>query len=239
MASKRIERAYLEVARSMYSDFPNGEISDSESPDFLISGTGSQLGIEVRQLFQRTSGSEFTPRQVESFRVDTIRRAEKLYYKEGGAPVDVCAYWSHRPVGRQRADQIVRALAAFVRSNYKPAVPVRLFQEGIALPPGLAVINLARPLPGIERRWFAGGVGSPEVLTRDTLEKVIAEKEALVPSYRSKVAQVWLLLTCDLFPFSASFSVPDQIQDWKFDFSFDRVLLISREQSTVWSLSRL
>jgi hypothetical protein len=41
-----------------------------------------------------------------------------------------------------------------------------------------------------------------------------------------------------LFPLSASFSVPDQVVDWRFSFGFDKVLLLSEPHGRVFSLQR-
>ena len=47
MASKRVERWYLEQARLLYPAFPEGDISESECPDFTISAPDAAVGIEI------------------------------------------------------------------------------------------------------------------------------------------------------------------------------------------------
>jgi hypothetical protein len=242
VASKRIERAYLELARSLYTGFPEGNISESEGPDFMLIGSEKPLGIEVRQLFHPRAKSKFTPRQTESFRKKIIRRAEELYYQQQGKPVDVIVYSSLRPAGKQNIEEAARAIADFVRSNYRVGMPVTLFEEGISpvpLPPGVGVVNLAPPLPGLQRAWFAGAVGETVLLTCEFLAEAIYQKDLLVPGYRTKVEQVWLLVVCDLFPSSTSFCVPEQITEWSFEFTFDKVLLLSREEYKVWTLRHI
>ncbi len=239
MASKRIERAYLELTRSLYTGFPEGNIMESEGPDFILTGSERTLGIEVTQLFHPTANSKFTTRQMESFRKKIIHRAEELYYKRQGSPVDVIVYSSVRPVGKQNTEEAARAIADFVRSNYRLGMPVTLFREGLSpvpLPPGVGVVNLAPPLPGFQRAWFFGAAEETVLLTREFLAKIISQKDLLASSYRDKVEQVWLLIVCDLFPSSTSFSVPEQITDWNFEFTFDKVLLFSREEYKVWTL---
>lgn len=96
-----IERAYLELARTWYADFPPGALIEDEAPDFVMPTPGRTLGFEVTRLFQPPSTSRFAPRQIEAFREDVIRRAEDIYAASGGLPVDVNAYFSIRPAIRQ------------------------------------------------------------------------------------------------------------------------------------------
>lgn len=238
VADKRIERAYLELTRSLYADFPHGPFCDSESPDFLFTSDRS-LGVEVTRLLQRPRESKMTPRQQESFREAIIRRAEKLYYEEGGLPVEVVAYSSIRPIGRQDLEATASAIAQFVLARYRPEARTAVYREGsptVRLPPGLGVLGVATPLLGLRRSWFLGALGNTVLLTRDLLAGEISKKSMRVPRYREKASEVWLLIVADLFPSSASFSVPEAVANWEFDFAFDRVLLFSREESKVWVL---
>jgi hypothetical protein len=75
-------------------------------------------------------------------------------------------------------------------------------------------------------------------LTRDLLAKAILEKNENVRAYRSQAVNVWLLIVSDLFPSSMSFGISDEIVKWEFDFSFDKVLLLSREEMKIWPLRR-
>jgi len=59
------------------------------------------------------------------------------------------------------------------------------------------------------RRWFAGGVGETKLLTYDLLAEVISSKTLLVA--RARATKVWLLIAVDIFPFSASFSAPAEV----------------------------
>ena len=237
---KRVERAYLELARDWYPAFPPGVLVESEAPDFLVPTSDGQLGFEVTQLFQRPSNSAFAPRQVESFRERVIGRAEEIYLLSGNPPVDVNAYFSVRLIEKQRKEQLAQAFSDFVRGNYPEDGKVLNFREGKAtstLPSGLGAVSIARPLLGASRRWFASGVGETKLLTRELVAKAISSKNPLVARYRASASKVWLLIAVDIFPFSASFSVPAEVDAWSFDYAFDQVLLLSRQESKVWALS--
>lgn len=76
MASKRIERAYLELARSICPVFPSSEPIESESPDFLW--RDGILGVEVRRLFQTAAPSGFPPPQIEGLHQKVVGQADKF-----------------------------------------------------------------------------------------------------------------------------------------------------------------
>jgi len=237
---KRVERAYLELARAWYPAFPSGALTESEAPDFLVPTPEGQLGFEVTQLFQRPSNSAFAPRQVESFREWVIRRAEEIYSLSGNPPVDVNAYFSVRPAEKQRKEHLAQTFSEFVRANYPEDGKVLNFREGkptSTLPSGLGAVSIARPWLGGSRRWFAGGVGETKLLTYELLAEAISSKNPLVARYRARASKVWLLIAVDIFPFSASFSIPAEVEAWSFGYEFDQVLLLSRQESKVWALS--
>jgi len=240
VTKKQVEGAYLKLARAWYPAFPSGALVESEAPDFLVPTPEGQLGFEVTQLFQRPSNSAFAPRQIESFRECVIRRAEEIYSLSGNPPVDVNAYFSVRLAEKQRKEQLAQAFSDFVRANYPEDSKVLNFREGkpkSTLPSGLGAVSIARPLLGGSRRWFAGGVGETKLLTYDLLAEAISSKNPLAAEYRARASKVWLLIAVDIFPFSASFSVPAEVDTWSFDYKFDQVLLLSRQESKVWALS--
>ena len=240
VTKKQVERAYLELARAWYAAFPSGTLVESEAPDFLVPTSEGQLGFEVTQLFQRPSNSAFAPRQVESFREWVIRRAEEIYSLSGNPPVDVNAYFSVRPAEKQRKEQLAQAFSEFVRANYPEDGKVLNFSEGkptSTLPSGFGAVSIARPLVGGSRRWFAGGAGETKLVTYELLAEAISSKNPLVARYRARASKVWLLIAVDIFPFSASFSVPAEVDAWSFDYEFEQVLLLSRQESKVWALS--
>ena len=82
MASNCIERAYLELARSICPEFPSSEPIESESPDFVW--RDGILGVEVRRFFQAAAPSGFPPPQIEGLHQKVVRQAQKFYQNAGG-----------------------------------------------------------------------------------------------------------------------------------------------------------
>ncbi|MBI3607534.1 MAG: hypothetical protein HY207_06190 [Nitrospirae bacterium] len=241
MTGKQSERFYLDLARALYSPFPPGDVVESESPDFVVRTLAGPLGIEVTKLFQPCSTSSFSPRQVESFREDVIGLAEEIYSESDNPAVDVTVYFSSPPT-KQHKEGLARSLAEFVRANFPRNGTVLTFRKNdlmsASISSSVEVVRIAPPIPGRFCPWFGGIEGQTIPLTYDLLAAVISAKNPLVANYRDRVTKIWLLIVADLFPSSANFSVPAEVDTWCFDFNFDNVLLFSREESRVWELHR-
>jgi hypothetical protein len=89
MANKQLEKSFVESARQICSLFPPGELTECESPDFLLTTDSGVFGIEVTQLFQPKRAAKFARREVESFHQKVVLHADELYRQADGAPVDV------------------------------------------------------------------------------------------------------------------------------------------------------
>lgn len=240
MANKDLERAYLALARSIYPELPGEDPVDAESPDFVWPNRA--LGLEVRRLFQTDSPSGFPTSQVEGFQQKLIRQAEKLYRDAGYPPADVIVNFASHDRHRKSARNLARVIADFVRDHPQSDKQVTFYDWNdlnIPIPPGLTGINIASPLPGPSRLWSGGGVDQTILASRALLEQAIKEKDALAAVYRAKASQIWLLIICDLFPASMSFAAPDDIGEWEFSFTFDKVLFLSRADMKVWPLRRV
>jgi hypothetical protein len=76
------------------------------------------------------------------------------------------------------------------------------------------------------RDWWCGEGGGYTVLNiQEALTSRISEKNSLLPAYRKNLApgaQVWLLLY-STFSVARGMSIPHGIEDWRFNFDFDRV----------------
>lgn len=169
-------------------------------------------------------------RETETFQPKVLRRAEELAQMAGLPVLDVLVYFGDPPPSQ--LEETARALVEFVRDH-----PVDDY-ETFDLPDG-GVIRIARPLANHVPRWTCPGPGGSETtLTRQLLNETIRKKNADLARYRMRYDRAWLIIASTLFPLSASFSVPDQVVDWRFSFGFDKVLLLSEPHGRVFSLQR-
>jgi hypothetical protein len=241
VADKTAERRYFEIARAACPELPPGEPVESESPDFVLQTAPCRVGVEVTKLFQRAPSRGFSRREVEAFRQKVVQQAQRLHEKTGRPAVDVQVWFSAREGVSLGVAEAARAIAELVRANARPGMPVTSLRQGDAnaeLPSGISEVTLALPLWNRPRAWLAGAAGETLLLERQHLEDVIAHKNALIPRYRLKADEVWLLIACDMFPSSASLVVPDALAGWAFAFDFKRVLVLSPADAKVWSLNK-
>ena len=74
---KKTESEILALFRNLYTDFPKGTISVSESPDFILrSGPKRKIGIELTRLHRKKSSpGQFS---FENIKLNVFRKEEKL-----------------------------------------------------------------------------------------------------------------------------------------------------------------
>jgi hypothetical protein len=233
MADKHREIALVQTARKQYPWFPPGEIREYEKPEVLLVHGDDRIGIEVTELFQPPNqGSKFGPHVVAKFNRDVMEiadgRAQSL------PPRDVLLYfWEGHHL--HDAEAAPQALIDFVQAH-----PNGTYDMLDGIPYGFSVLRIADPIANEISRWRCLSTGETLTATREMIEKRIAEKNRLVPSYRRNdppLSRVWLLIACSFADFANNFNVPEGIDTWRFDFDFDKVLLLSSE-SGVFNLLR-
>lgn len=222
MADKFRERALVERTRRDYPWFPPGKIVEDEQPDLMLVDDDDRIGIEVTELFQPPKhGAKFGPHVVAKFH----RRVMEIAERRGQLlPVlEVLVYFDYRH-HLDDAEKCANALVEFVRAH-----PSGTYGELDGMPDGFAVVRIAEPTANIVPRWRCLDSGETVEARREMIAGVIRAKNRLVPSYRLKAARVWLLIACSLADFANNFWVSRDIDSWRFEFDFDKVLLLSSD----------
>jgi hypothetical protein len=114
-----------------------------------------------------------------------------------------------------------RKLVEFVKANVHQAKPIANFGE-LQLPEGFGSMSIAAE----SGNWWTGEGGNVTLSDiRSSLDSAISSKNKLVPAYRKNLAagaQVWLLLYSTA-SVSRGLPIPQGVEEWRFDFDFDRV----------------
>ena len=225
------ERSCIEKTRQLYPWFPPGDVVPGDDPpDFCVDLGDERIAIEETRLFHPRGASAFPRRQIETFHRKVMRRAEQRSVQEHLPPQDVLACFSDRwPL--QDAESAAGFLVGFVRTH--PVEDCETF--GL---PGGGRIRIMRPRANKIPRWTCNEGGTEPVLDYQLLAQTITRKSAGLPRYRARYERAWLLVATQLFPLSASFCVPRDIEHWRFEFDFDKVLLLSPQDGKVFSLLR-
>jgi hypothetical protein len=239
LTSKKIEEARaLAAARAAGAPIPFDEIPEEE-PDFRFNmGT---LGIEVSELIRPPSSNfGIPPVEEESYHQDLVGMAEEIYYQTAGAkPVYVrVGFENARGVRRKKQEvkKLATSIAEFVKENidssnaafYRPEIPEGVFFIVISADMG-------------QRAWWCGECGGFTVSDiRQQLAARIKAKNKLLPTYRRNLkegAAVWLLLYTDA-SVARSMSIPFGIEEWEFQFDFDRVFWFTSLEREVVEIKR-
>jgi hypothetical protein len=120
---------------------------------------------------------------------------------------------------------MVKSLAEFVRSHRAQAVPVSTFDRRADMPEGFSVISISTSTDS----WLSGESVN---LTLDQIRQQIAErieaKNKLLPTYRSNLPKIWLLIYSGV---EVSRSVPIPTASVN---GHSRLTLIGSSSSVVW-----
>lgn len=232
MSKSGEERALVERLRLLYPWFPPGHTSTGDDPPDFVHDTGNErIGLEVTRLFHPADASGEERRVGESRRARIMQRAESLAQAEGLPALDVLVYFGdHQIVDREAT---ARQLVEFVRTH--PVERTETFDNV----DGLGVVRIARPLAGLVPRWTCGESGHEPVVTRAQLEATIQRKNLDLLRYRarlrSRLAPHCLHIVSAVGQFQCASRRSDR---WRFEFDFDKVLLLSEPNGKVFNLQR-
>jgi len=228
---KASERWLIEEARRRSTIFPAGELSASESPDWLIAD--AHLGIEVTDLLAPKGSNLFSGTQLSAFQAEVVRQARDRYFANGATDADVLVFFENEWNQKRDVEAYAEALAQFVRCNLpvgRDCITLQARHARAGWAEGIAVIRISRT----GKKWQAGGAGGIHWLERGDLEARIGAKNRLLPKYRARLPEwkMWLLMATDVRVLR-SVGVPPEITSWRFVFDFDKVLLMPWEDDLI------
>jgi len=207
---------------------PPAQLEPGEEPDVKVAVPEGHFGIEVTQLHEPPAKGRFSRREVETFHADVMQEAENIYAASDEPPVDVLVYFG-RPQLRN-VKRTAQHLVDFVQSH-PPLDGCETFSNGAYAP--FAVVRISEGNIGPDCRWRCNEGGIVPILTQELLSEWIDRKNRKLSGYLRNVDRIWLLLASPIAPFSSSFSVPNGVVNWRFDFDFEKVLLYSWEDGVI------
>jgi hypothetical protein len=193
----------------------------------------------------------FKPIETESFHKTVVELAERNYNDSGAPHVDVNVSFLDEERAKQenrkgwlcltdkrtgsKREKMARSLSEFVKTHWPAASEVITFKKRAELPVGFEVITIASPLRG---SWYSGESGSMGPLVYQDLAAKIEEKNRLFDKYRANLlgCPIWLIIYSGP---SIAEGVPIPcMDDWRFSFAFDKVLLFSGMDNRVFEIMR-
>jgi hypothetical protein len=227
MTKKELERVYFDRLAALCPDLSGTTVESDEAPDFICKGSDRIIGVEVTRLFQNGGAGQPTPMAVFAFREQIVARAKEIYSGVGTELVRVGVLFEdivltdREAAARKLADHVVRL------SRARPGDFVVSSDDEVSLSPEFALIRVIRG----DGLWSVSEAQMASRLSPEILQEFIGAKSSLVPSYRTKAGEAWLLLVLDRYPLPGSFTVPESSLRSIYATPFDRVyLLLSMEQ---------
>jgi hypothetical protein len=108
MRKEELERRYLDGFAAAVSEFPEGLVSKSENPDFLIHSADHLIGIELTRLFRKSAPGHSLAREQESLRERVATEAKSRYEAMKRPPIHVSIHFNDQ-IALRKADVSILA----------------------------------------------------------------------------------------------------------------------------------
>jgi hypothetical protein len=230
MADKKLVEEYqLNLFRSLIPDFPEGRISPTEEPDFLVTGLASTVGIELTTLHRPTPSGSVPVQATEAMGQRTIERAGRLYSEKGGIPIRCTANITGAHIRRDDVETLASAIADLALRSLPPeSSSVELYDFA-----GLPLLEQHVASLSIHRFGFitspffsASGANWLPRITQNEITGVLRSKGAKHLAYRKRCSAVWLVIVTGYGPTSTWFDASEDVASLGFSTVFDRVYLL-------------
>ncbi|HEX8708807.1 MAG TPA: hypothetical protein VF723_11235 [Pyrinomonadaceae bacterium] len=226
---KQRERWQLETFRASYSDFPPGNITPSEEPDFLIENDGKVIGIELTGIYRPPTADRLPMQASESLMNQVVERARAIYEESGGPALWVSVLFSSFPqLRKSQVSELAAKLARIVSDkNVKVGGSVRIendWEDTDYFPEAFYTINIRHSASLTKGFWSVPTAAFIPQLAADDIQQTIDKKDTLCPTYRKKCQEAWLLIVYGS-ALSSTFEMPNDVREHEYRSNFDRVFM--------------
>lgn len=227
---KETERHHIRSFRCLCSDFPAGELTECETPDFLVvTAKGRTIGIEITRVF-KTDGTDETAEQADEATKEAITVAARMHAEcLTVPPAHVSLFFNPQYLRRikkskknvvqpeprfltkKEKQNIARSIAQFVHKNMPPqGCSIRLEPSCHPDQPrevDLILINRVHPVD--RHRWCWLEVRTVQHDAIERLQKAICIKSQRRDACRRNCEECWLLVVAPSFQSSGTIH-PDE-----------------------------
>lgn len=241
ISKKDVEVHYFERFKALLPDFPQGVVTSSEEPDFLVTRQGSTVGIELTEL-HREAPAGTTPQQAsEAMRHRVVARAQELYTAAGHPLVRATVLMNGRHIKRKDVETLAIAITDIAKRNIPE--PNSSSHESYDwtnrsyFPEILDSVAVHR-LDAITENFFScpGSTWVASLSSAD-IDRALVAKESKYSAYRTRCDTAWLLINADIGPMSTWFQFDAAALTVPFVSSFDRVFVLRHFGSELYELN--
>ncbi len=232
-AKKNIEKWSLERFKNSIDDFPEGEIEPGEGPDFIVRGTDRTIGIELTDLYRKSSAGRTSEQAIESMRKLLVSCAQKIYEAKNLPPV-IASFYLHNEIQIKKSEinNFSRELAHLVAENCPDPNSRCEIPDGWddmrKLPNGLTLVSINRLDVLTKSQFRAPSATWVATLEQRDIEAAIVSKDLKYKSYKTKCDEVWLIISADTESMATWFELDVKILNKTYSSEFDRVFLVQQ-----------
>ena len=231
MASKRLESEHVELFRSLSGQLLPGEIRESESPDFLIVGAESTLGLEHTRVFRPGNDANAPIRALDSNAVDIVAAAERKARAVGLPPLRVrMSFAQSMPLRSAERNAIAEAAVETIAANLpSTGETVELEYRGRLSAPHPREIDqivVSRQAGRTVHSWRRGDAAQVALDARAEFQSASESKSKLHEQYLAKCDRCWLLLVSEFMRPSQAIAPNEATLAHYYESEFERVYFL-------------
>src|SRR5437667_7577989 len=239
-SKKNKERQFVEILREQLKTFPDGELIDSESPDFVIAARDGLIGVETTRLHQM--GMPHESRRQESERQALVNEALQIYENAKSIPLRVSVnFGPYEEFNKRNRRRFVSILANLVRSNIpQPESWITIqndWDNPSTFPYEIASISICRSSALRRNRWLSPSVGCAQQDFIPELEAIIAKKDKSITRYKIHCVACWLLIAAEGDSAPTFFYPSTATLGYCYRSSFDRIFFLEAFSRGLWELT--
>jgi len=197
---KHEEKFYLSRFKDVCPLFPDGIITDSESPDFLVHGSDGIVGIELTRVYRPDPIEKtlYLP-EIEKYRDEIVDKIKNYYLDNGGSPLRVSIHFSGNFTDKNCIkDKDLEAIADLIK-KYKPQIDDLVYFPDCLksveyFPSWLDRVSIRTRDWNGENFWTASKTGWIPKLSPTEIQNEIGKKQEKYFCYLEKCSCAWLVL---------------------------------------------
>jgi hypothetical protein len=241
---KQLEILLVNYFRTCYDDFPNGQLSPSESPDFILNMKNHhELGIEVTRLdpVSKIIPDENQLEQIQ-IREQIIGLSQDLFGQSSALKLFVKFLFSDlKEISKERQMLVAVQIVNLIRKTVRNKDSDSFFRESIyseVLPKGLEEILIVNhPVMQTSAWERANNLGVSNDIVDDIRRAIHKKDEKLHRLYqKQRLNYYWLLITTDRLHGVKTFNLPEKIMNHEFHSNFQHVFLFDLIKAGVFQL---
>lgn len=233
---KARERYFLNEVAEIYPGFPEGEINNSESPDFIIKQDNKIIGIELVDYVRGQNEGESLKRRNEILHENLIKKAREKFESKHHIPLMIRIIWKENHSFHQSE---ITELAKDVVSLVEKNIPLQLFEQidiewdelyGTSLEnicDSIIVIRVRN-----ENQWSDIPSDWTEIQI-DEIQQLINAKNDKVQDYLQHCETVRLIIVADGNYMSSNIDLTDEVTNNIFKSPFEQVIIYDRSSRRV------